>query len=140
MYTFCIQNIDFQPCFWLLTTCQHRYRRYLIKGNVPYLIWAVFSRSSLIWTVSTEDAAVDLIIRRIPKSLFWPGQEPVDGGAIDQSGKGSDSPSESLSHGTHAKHQVQIFFAFADEIGVFLVHGAYGHLHGHLLDYFWFFF
>lgn len=35
---------------------------------------------------------------------------------------------------------MQIFLAFADEVGVFLVHGSHRHHVGYLLDYFGLFF
>jgi len=74
------------------------------------------------------------------EGFFRPGKEPVYGATVDQSGKGSDSPSETFSHRGESQHQVQIFLALLNEIGVFLVHSADWHHVGHFFYNFGLFF
>lgn len=53
--------------------------------------------------------------------LFGPGEEPIYGGAVDQSGEGPQSPSEVFSDGRHADDHMEVVLAERDKVLVLFV-------------------
>ena len=73
------------------------------------------------WSAVYSTLEPDEVLCGALKGILGPGEEPVDGGAVDKGREVSNSVPEVFSNGTHTDHQVEVLLVTLDEMPEFLV-------------------